>query len=69
MMSSCLAMPREGHLQQVLHIFAYLKRFHNSRIIMDRTYPDLDKDDFPNYDLENHIKLIRMRFRPMLLNH
>ena len=56
MMSSCLAMPREGHLQQVLHIFAYLKRFHNPRIIMDPTYPDLDKDDFPNYDWENHYK-------------
>ena len=50
MMSSYLAMPREGHLQQVIHIFAYLKRFHNSRINMDLTYPDLDKNDLPNYD-------------------
>ena len=29
MMSSHLALPREGHLEQVLHIFAYLKKYHN----------------------------------------
>ena len=46
-LSSCLAMPREGHLQQVLHIFAYLKRHHNSCIIMDPTYPDILTEDFP----------------------
>ena len=26
MMLSCLALPREGHLQQLYHIFAYLSR-------------------------------------------
>ena len=49
-LSSCLAMPRQGHLQQVLNIFAYLKRHHNSRLIMDPTYPDIPLDDFPDYD-------------------
>ena len=29
MMSSHLVMPREGHLAQVYHIFAYLKKHHN----------------------------------------
>ena len=28
MMSSHLALPREGHLEHVLHIFAYLKKYH-----------------------------------------
>ena len=46
MMASCLAMPREGHLQQVYHIFAYLKGKHNSRIAFDPTYPDIDYKDF-----------------------
>ena len=32
MMSSHPALPREGHLEQVLHIFAYLKIYHNDRI-------------------------------------
>ena len=30
MMSSHMAMPREGHLEQVFHIFAYLKKFHQA---------------------------------------
>ena len=54
MLSSFLAMPREGHLQQVLHIFSYLKYHHNSRIVMDPTYPDIKVSDFPDYDWENH---------------
>ena len=53
-LSSCLAMPRQGHLQQALHIFAYLKRHHNSRIIMDPTYPDISTEDFPKYDWTDH---------------
>ena len=33
MMSSHLALPREGHLEQVLHIFAYLKKYHNTELV------------------------------------
>ena len=32
MMSSHLALPREGHLQEVLHKFAHLKKYHNSEL-------------------------------------
>ena len=39
-------MPREGHLTQVLSIFAYLKRYHNARIVFDPSYPDIDRDMF-----------------------
>ena len=46
MMSSHLALPREGHLQQVFHIFAYLKCKHNSRIAFDPTYPEIDYEKF-----------------------
>lgn len=53
-LSSCLALLRQGHLQQVLHIYAYLKRHHNSRIIMDPTYPDIPLSDFPDYNWTNH---------------
>ena len=35
MMSSHLALPREGHLEQVLHIFAYLKKYHNTELVYD----------------------------------
>jgi hypothetical protein len=35
MLSSFSAMPREGHLEAALHIFAYLKYHHNSRLVFD----------------------------------
>ena len=50
MMSSHSAMPREGHLQQLFHIFAYLKTHHNSRLVFDPTYPDIDYDVFEKRD-------------------
>ena len=35
MMSLHLAMPRKGHLDQVLHIFAYLCKYHNTELVYD----------------------------------
>ena len=49
-LSSFLAAPREGHLSQALHIFAYLKKHHNSGIVFDPTYPDINEDDFKTND-------------------
>ena len=63
-MSSCLAMPRQGHLQQVLQIFSYLKKHHNSRIIMDPTYPDISTSVFSTYDWENHYDVGRESIPP-----
>ena len=53
MMASSLALPREGHLQQVYHIFAYLKNKHNSRIAFDPTYPDINYKNFEMKDWTN----------------
>ena len=39
MISSHSAMPRVGHLDHVLYIFSCLKHYHNSRLVLDRTYP------------------------------
>ena len=50
MMASALAMPREGHLKQVIHMFAYLKRNHNAEMVFDPTEPDIDERDFPQQD-------------------
>ena len=36
------AMPREGHLEAIFHIYAYFKIKHNSRMIFDHIYPDID---------------------------
>ena len=46
MLSSYVAMPREGHFHQVLHIFAYLKSHHNARLMLDPSYPDIKEEDF-----------------------
>ena len=35
MMSSHLALPREGHLKNVLQIFGYLKKHHNAELVFD----------------------------------
>ena len=46
MMDSQLAMPREGYLECVYHIFAYLSLKHNSRMVFDSTYPNIDMSQF-----------------------
>ena len=35
MMSSHMALPRVGHLDQLFHMFAYLKRNHNTELVFD----------------------------------
>ena len=50
MMSSHLAFPREGHLEAVFHMFAYLKKNHNSEMVFDPSEPDIDMSDFPRED-------------------
>ena len=43
MLLSHLAFPREGHLQQLFHMFAYLKRNHNSDMVFDPSQPIIDE--------------------------
>ena len=45
-LASYLAMPREGHLEAVFHLFANLEKKHNARIVFDPTYPDIDMTSF-----------------------
>ena len=50
MMSSHLALPWRGHLDEVFHIFAYLKKKHNSEMVYDPTEVDIDWAEFPHED-------------------
>ena len=50
MMSSHVALPRIGHLQQLFHIFAYLKKTHNSEMVFDPSDMDLCIDNFEEHD-------------------
>ena len=44
MISSCLTMPIEGHLQQLFHIFAYLNNHHNTEMVFDPSATDFGAD-------------------------
>ena len=48
--SSHLALPREGHLQELFHIFAYLKKRMNSEMVFDTILTDIDIDSFHPQD-------------------
>jgi hypothetical protein len=50
LLSSHLALPRKGHLEQVYHIFAYLKYAGRRRIFLDPTHPLISEDRFKKYD-------------------
>ena len=45
-LSSFLAMPRRGHFVNALHIMSFLKIKHNSMLILDPTYPEVNLDEF-----------------------
>ena len=49
-MSSHMAMPREGHLKQLYHIFSYLKCHHNAELVFDPSDPNIDMNDFEEQD-------------------
>jgi hypothetical protein len=42
--------PREGHLQQVFHLFAYLKHHKRSKMVFDDTEPIFDDNAFKTCD-------------------
>ena len=46
LLSSHLALPREGHLEAVFHIYAYLAKKHNARMAFDPSYPKIDLSQF-----------------------
>ena len=50
MMSSHLTLPRERHLEEVLHMFSYLKSHANSEIVFDPSQVEFDKALFPKKD-------------------
>ena len=43
-------MPRQGHLDQVFQIFAYLKKYHNAELVFDPSDPVIDESKFERKD-------------------
>ncbi|KAL7507733.1 hypothetical protein ACHAWX_000699 [Stephanocyclus meneghinianus] len=52
-MSTFLASPCEGHLEQVIHIFGYLKAHPKRKIAFDSDHPMIDKRRFKKHDWED----------------
>jgi hypothetical protein len=50
MMSSHLALPRKGYMEQVLHIFAHLKKYHNTEVVYDPSGQVIDEAQFEAKD-------------------
>ena len=50
MLSSHMTMPREGHLEQVFHIFSYLRKWHNTELVFDPSDPIIDKAEYETKD-------------------
>jgi hypothetical protein len=50
MLSTYLCLPREGHLEAVFHVFAYLGLHHNARVVFDPTYPAVGMGTFVKPD-------------------
>ena len=42
LLSSHVALPRDGHLEIFFHLYAYLKQKQNSQLALDPTYPQVD---------------------------
>ena len=50
LLSSHLAMPREGHFEAALHVMSYLKCHHNTRLVFNPSYPNINHESFPEND-------------------
>ena len=50
LMSQHLALPREGHLEQVLHIVGYIKSHKKFRVLFDASQPRVNEKWFQKYD-------------------
>ena len=50
MLASHMALPRQGHLNQLYRIFGYLNNHHNSEIVFDPSPPDIPYNLFEEHD-------------------
>ena len=50
LLSQHMALPREGHLEQLLHIIGYLKSHKKFRLLYDSCQPKVNENSFQKYD-------------------
>lgn len=56
LLSSFMCQPRIGHLEQVLHIFSYLKHHESSTLVFDPNYVTWKNASFAEYDWKEFYK-------------
>ena len=50
-----MALPPQGHLDQLYHMFAYLKQKHNVEMVFDPTEPDIEEHKFEKEDWSHSV--------------
>lgn len=50
LMSSHLALPRQGHLEQAFHMLTHLKEHKKLRLMFDCDHPQISSNKFKSYD-------------------
>jgi Reverse transcriptase (RNA-dependent DNA polymerase) len=53
-LSHFLAAPRIGHLEQVFHIFAYIKKHDRSKLVLDDSHLAIDESTFVKVDWQSY---------------
>jgi hypothetical protein len=53
-LASYMAMPHEGHMGAIFHLYGYLKKRHISWVVLDPTYPDIDMSKFQEHDWKQY---------------
>ena len=50
LLSSYIALPREGHLDTAVHVMAHVGQRYNPRLVYDPSYPEIDHGVFKESD-------------------
>jgi len=50
MLASYLCNPHDHHMDAALHLYSYLKSKHNTCLVLDPSYPEINHDDFIKRD-------------------
>jgi len=64
LLSSYSMQPRQGHLDQLFHIFGYLKRNKRATIVFDESYVEWDEGSFEEHDWTDFYKGVQEKVPP-----
>ena len=59
LLSSYVALPREGHLNAAIHIIVHIGQRYNSRLVSGHLYPEIDQSFLRNVIIQSFIRMSR----------